>query len=146
MAKRLYVGRLPYSVTSEQLEQVFKEETGATSITKVMVMTERETGRSRGFAFVEINDDAEAQTAIEKMNGYQMGNFNLEVNEARPREDRPAGGGGSFGGGRGGYQGGGSRGGGSFGGGQGGYSGGRGNGGGGYQGGNNRGGGFGYGE
>ena len=117
MAKRLYVGKLPYKITSEDLRALFETEAAVTSVTDAKVMMERMEGRggepilrSRGFGFVEIENDDEAMAAIEKMNGYQMGNLALIVNEAQPREERPAGGG--FGGGRpsgGGYAGGGNR-------------------------------------
>ena len=127
MAKRLYVGNLAYSVTSDDLQQTF-EEFGI--VTSAEVLNDRETGRSRGFGFVEMDNDAEAQKAIDALNGQPFRGRPLTVNEARPREDRGGAGGG--GGGRGGY--GGGRGGG------GGYGGGRGGGGGGgYGGGGGRG-------
>ncbi len=121
MAKNLYVGNLPFSTTSEDLEQLFGQHG---QVTRAQVMSDRETGRSRGFGFVEMGDGADA--AIQALNGNQFQGRALTVNEARPREERPRSGGGGGGGGRGGYGGGGG------GGGRGGYGGG---GGGGYGGG-----------
>ena len=122
MGNKLYVGNLPYSVRDEDLQQAFGE-FGA--ITSAKVMMERDTGRSKGFGFVEMGSDAEAQAAIEGMNGQSLGGRNVVVNEARPMEARPPrSGGGGFGGPRGG--------GGGYGGGGGGYGGGRREGGGGY--------------
>ena len=127
MGNKLYVGNLPYSVRDNDLEQAFGQ-FGAVSSAKVMM--ERDTGRSKGFGFVEMGSDAEAQAAIKGMNGQNMGGRDLVVNEARPMEPRPPrSGGGGFGGGGGGGYGGGGR---SGGGGGGGYGGG---GGGGYGGG-----------
>ena len=124
MGNKLYVGNLPYSVRDGDLEQAF----GAFgAVTSAKVMMERDTGRSKGFGFVEMGSDAEAQAAIEGMNGQSLGGRNVVVNEARPMEARPPrSGGGGFGGprGGGGYGGGG--------GGGGGYGGGRREGGGGY--------------
>ena len=121
MGNNLYVGNLPYSVRDNDLEQAFGQ-FGAVSSAKVMM--ERDTGRSKGFGFVEMGSDAEAQAAIKGMNGQNMGGRDLVVNEARPMEPRPPrSGGGGFGGG-GGY-GGGRSGGGGYGGGGGGYGGGR---------------------
>jgi hypothetical protein len=121
MGNKLYVGNLPYSVRDNDLEQAFGQ-FGAVSSAKVMM--ERDTGRSKGFGFVEMGSDAEAQAAIKGMNGQNMGGRDLVVNEARPMEPRPPrSGGGGFGGG-GGY-GGGRSGGGGYGGGGGGYGGGR---------------------
>jgi len=121
MGNKLYVGNLPYSVRDNDLEQAFGQ-FGAVSSAKVMM--ERDTGRSKGFGFVEMGSDAEAQAAIKGMNGQNMGGRDLVVNEARPMEPRPPrSGGGGFGGG-GGY-GGGRSGGGYGGGGGGGYGGGR---------------------
>ncbi len=135
MGNKLYVGNLPYTVRDGDLEQAF----GAYgAVTSAKVMMERDTGRSKGFGFVEMGSDAEAQAAIEGMNGQALGGRNLVVNEARPMEARPPRtGGGGFGGPRreGGYGGGG-------GGGGGGYGGGRREGGGGYGGGEGGGGGF----
>jgi hypothetical protein len=106
MGNKLYVGNLPYSVRDGDLEQAFSAY-GAVSSAKVMM--ERDTGRSKGFGFVEMGSDSEAQAAIEGMNGQPMGGRSLVVNEARPMEPRRPGGGGGFGGGGGGYGGGGRR-------------------------------------
>ena len=130
MGNKLYVGNLPYSFRDDDLQQAFSQHG---SVTSAKVMMERDTGRSKGFGFVEMGSDAEAQTAINAMNGQQFGGRGLVVNEARPMEPRPPrSGGGGFGGGSGGgggYGGGGSRsGGGGYGGGAGGgggYGGGR---------------------
>ncbi len=126
MGNKLYVGNLPYSVRDGDLEQAFA---AFGAVTSAKVMMERDTGRSKGFGFVEMGSDAEAQAAIEGMNGHPMGGRSLVVNEARPMEPRRPGGGGGFGGGGGGGYGGGGRreGGGGYGGG-----GGRREGGGGY--------------
>jgi hypothetical protein len=134
MGNKLYVGNLPYSVRDSDLEQAFGQ-FGAVSSAKVMM--ERDTGRSKGFGFVEMASDAEAQAAINGMNGQPLGGRSVVVNEARPMESRPPRGGGyGGGGGGGGYGGGGgSGGGGGYGGGGGGGSGGGGGrreGGGGY--------------
>jgi hypothetical protein len=139
MGNKLYVGNLPYSFRDEDLQQAFAAH-GSVSSAKVMM--ERDTGRSKGFGFVEMGSDAEAQTAIEAMNGQQFGGRGLVVNEARPMEPRPPRTGG-FGGGGGGFGGGGRSGGGGGGGGYGG--GGDRSGGGGYGGGGDRSGGGGYG-
>jgi hypothetical protein len=129
MGNKLYVGNLPYSYRDDDLQQAFSQY-GAVSSAKVMM--ERDTGRSKGFGFVEMGSAAEAQAAIQGMNGQQVGGRGLVVNEARPMEPRSGGGGGGFGGG-------GRSGGGGFGGGGGGggFGGGRreGGGGGGYGGG-----------
>ena len=146
MGNKLYVGNLPYSVRDGDLEQSFGQ-FGTVSSAKVMM--ERDTGSSKGFGFVEMASDAEAQAAISGMNGQALGGRSLVVNEARPMEPRPprsggggGGGGGYGGGGGGGYGGGGGGGGGGYGGGGGG---GRREGGGGYGGGGGREGGGGYG-
>ncbi|WP_431109046.1 RNA recognition motif domain-containing protein [Variovorax paradoxus] len=127
MGKKLYVGNLAYSVRDNDLEQAFGE---FGSIVSAKVMMERDTGRSKGFGFVEMGTDAEALAAVEAMNGHSLQGRALTVNEARPMEARPprTGGGGGYGGGGGGggYGGGG---------GGGGYGGGRSGGGGGYGGG-----------
>ncbi len=142
MGNKLYVGNLPYSVRDSDLEQAFGQ---FGSVTSAKVMMERDTGRSKGFGFVEMGSDAEAQAAIQGMNGQPLGGRGIVVNEARPMEPRPPRSGGGFGGGGGGYGGGGrSGGGGGYGGGGGGYGGGREGGGGGY-GGGGRGDGGGYG-
>src|SRR3954468_22638316 len=134
MGNKLYVGNLPYSVRDSDLEQAFGQ-FGA--VTSAKVMMERDTGRSKGFGFVEMASDAEAQAAITGMNGQPLGGRSVVVNEARPMEQRPRGfgGGGSGGGGYGGGGGGGGYGGGGGGGGYGGGGGGRSGGGGGYGGG-----------
>ena len=143
MGNKLYVGNLPYSVRDGDLEQAFGQ-FGA--VTSAKVMMERDTGRSKGFGFVEMGSDAEAQAAISGMNGQPLGGRSIVVNEARPMEPRPPRSGG-FGGGGGGYGGGGRSGGGGYGGGRegggGGYGGGREGGGGGYGGGRDGGGGYG---
>ena len=124
MGNKLYVGNLPYSVRDEDLQQSFGQ-FGA--VTSAKVMMERDTGRSKGFGFVEMASDAEAQAAITGMNGQPLGGRSVVVNEARPMEARPPrSGGGGFGGGGGGYGGGG--GGGDRSGGGGGYGGGGGGG------------------
>ena len=126
MGNKLNVGNLPYSYRDSDMEQAFSQY-GTVSSAKVMM--ERDTGRSKGFGFVEMSNDAEAQAAIAGMNGQQIGGRGLVVNEARPMESRPprtggygGGGGSSGGGGYGGGGGGGSR---SGSGGGGGYGGGR---------------------
>jgi cold-inducible RNA-binding protein len=123
MGNKLYVGNLPYSVRDEDLQQSFGQ-FGA--VTSAKVMMERDTGRSKGFGFVEMASDAEAQAAINGMNGQSLGGRSVVVNEARPMETRPPRTGG-FGGG--GYGGGDRSGGGGYGGGDrsggGGYGGGR---------------------
>ena len=139
MGNKLYVGNLPYSFRDEDLQQAFAAH-GSVSSAKVMM--ERDTGRSKGFGFVEMGSDAEAQAAINGMNGQQYGGRGLVVNEARPMEPRAprsggfgggaGGGGGGYGGGAGGGRSGGGGGGGGYGGGAGG---GRSGGGGGYGGG-----------
>ena len=147
MGNKLYVGNLAYSVRDESLQSAFSE---FGTVTSAKVMMDRETGRSKGFGFVEMGSDAEAQAAINGMNGQALEGRPLVVNEARPREERPGGFGGG-GGGRGGYGGGGGGGGGGYGGGGGGGgrspygSGGGGGGRGGYGGGGGGGGRGGYG-
>ncbi len=129
MGNKLYVGNLPYSVRDEDLQQAFGAFGGVSS---AKVMMERDTGRSKGFGFVEMASDAEAQAAIEGMNGQQLDGRAVVVNEARPMEARPprtggggfGGGGRSGGGGYGGGGGGGRSGGGGYGGGGGGGDGG----------------------
>jgi cold-inducible RNA-binding protein len=112
MAMKLYVGNLSFQSTSEDLQQLFGQ---AGTVESATVVEDRDTGRSRGFGFVEMASKEEGEKAIEQFNGTDMNGRNLTVNEARPREDR-----GNRGGGRGGYGGGGNRG----GGGRGGYGGG----------------------
>ena len=127
----LYVGNLPYSVTDQELNDIFSE---IGEVQSARVMNDRETGRSRGFGFVEMKNEDDGREAIEKLNGRDMGGRALVVNEARPREERPRSGGGFGGGGGGGGRGG--SGGGGGGGGRGGFGGGGGGGGrGGYGGG-----------
>ena len=115
MGNKLYVGNLPYSYSDSDMQQAFSQY-GTVSSAKVMM--ERDTGRSKGFGFVEMGSDAEAQAAIKGMNGQSIGGRGLVVNEARPMEPRAprtggggGGGGGGYGGGGGGGGGGGSRGG-----------------------------------
>ena len=130
MGNKLYVGNLPYSFRDDDLQEAFAAHG---TVTSAKVMMERDTGRSKGFGFVEMADDAQAQTAIEAMNGQQYGGRGIVVNEARPMEPRPprSGGGGGYGGGAGGgcsgggYGGGAGGGGSRSGGGGGGYGGGR---------------------
>jgi len=119
VGNKLYVGNLAYSVRDDSLQQAFSQ-FGTVSSAKVMM--DRDTGRSKGFGFVEMGSDAEAQAAINGMNGQALEGRAIVVNEARPREDRPGGFGGGGGGSRGGYGGGG--GGGGYGGGGGGAGGG----------------------
>ena len=111
MAKRIYVGSLPYSVDETQLEELFKP---YGQVSDVQVITDRYTGQAKGFAFVEMANEEEAQNAIQALNGSELGGRTLTVNEARERESRGFGGGGGGGGGGrfGGGGGGGSRGGG----------------------------------
>jgi hypothetical protein len=125
MGNKLYVGNLPYTVRDEDLQQSFGQ---FGSVTSAKVMMERDTGRSKGFGFVEMGSDAEAQAAISGMNGQPLGGRSVVVNEARPMEARPPRTGGFGGGGGGGYGGGGGGGGDRSGG--GGYGGGGGGGGG----------------
>ena len=105
MAKKLYVGNLSYSVSDTDLQNMFEPHG---EVRSAQVIMDRDTGRSKGFGFVEMSNDQEAQAAINALNGQEVGGRALTVNEARPREDRggPRGGGG---GGRGGYGGGGRR-------------------------------------
>jgi RNA recognition motif-containing protein len=120
MGNKLYVGNLPYTVRDDDLQQSFS---AFGNVNSAKVMMERDTGRSKGFGFVEMGSDAEAQQAIAGMNGQSLGGRSLVVNEARPMEPRPPrSGGGGFGGGR--REGGFGGGGGGFGGGGGGYGGG----------------------
>ncbi|MFK7758619.1 MAG: RNA recognition motif domain-containing protein [Phycisphaerales bacterium] len=127
----LYVGNLPYSMNDQELNEIFSQ---IGDVQSAKVMSDRETGRSRGFGFVEMADSDAGHQAIEKLNGHEFDGRALVVNEARPREERPRGGGGGYGGGGnrggggGGYGGGGNRGGGGGGGGYGGGGGGGGRG------------------
>ena len=132
MGNKLYVGNLPYTFRDNDLQQEFSE---FGTVNSAKVMMERDTGRSKGFGFVEMGSDAEAQAAIQGLHGQNRGGRDLVVNEARPMEPRPprsGGFGGGFGGGR---EGGG-----------GGFGGGREGGGGGFGGGRDGGGGFGGGR
>src|SRR5204863_1507907 len=109
MAKNIYVGNLVWDATADDLLELFKEHG---QVARAQVIMDRETGRSRGFGFVEMDNDAEAQKAIDALNGFMFRGRALTVNEARPREERGGGGGGrggygGGGGGRGGYGGGG---------------------------------------
>ena len=126
MGNKLYVGNLPYTVRDSDLEQAFSQ---FGTVTSAKVMMDRDTGRSKGFGFVEMGSDAEAQAAITGMNGQPLGGRSVVVNEARPMESRPPRSGGYGGGGGGGGYGGGGGNGGRREGGGGGY-GGRGGGGG----------------
>jgi RNA recognition motif-containing protein len=138
MGNKLYVGNLSYNIRDDDLQQAFAQ---YGSVSSAKVMMDRDTGRSKGFGFVEMGSDPEAQAAINGMNGQALDGRAIVVNEARPREERPGGFGGSRGGGYGGGGGagsGGRSGGGGYGGGGGGYGGGGGggrSGGGGYGGG-----------
>ena len=121
MAKKLYVGNLAFQTTSQDLQELFAQ---AGTVESAQIIEDRDTGRSKGFAFVEMSTEEEAASAIDQFNGKEVAGRMLKVNEARPRENRPGGGGRGFGGGGGGGRG--------FGGG----GGGRGFGGGGNRGGN----------
>jgi RNA recognition motif-containing protein len=113
MGNRLYVGNLSWDTNDSTLRMAFEQD--GRSVKDVHIVTDRETGRPRGFGFVEMGSDAEAQAAISAMDGAELDGRNLKVNEAEERKPRSGGGGG--GGGRGGYGGGGGRGGGGHGGG-----------------------------
>jgi len=99
MAKRIYVGGLPYSATDSDLEKLFS---ASGTVTSVSVVTDRYTGQAKGFGFVEMSSDAEADAAISALNGTLMNGRTLMVNVAKPREERSRSGGGGYGGGRGG--------------------------------------------
>jgi RNA recognition motif-containing protein len=114
MGRKLYVGNLPYSATEQSLREAFA---ASGTVDSVSLITDRDTGQSKGFGFVEMATDAEAQAATQAMNGKMLDGRQIKVNEAKPRESRGGGGGG---GGRGGYGGGGGGGGGYGGGGGGG--------------------------
>src|SRR5512146_3009039 len=122
MTKKLYVGNMSYSTTEEQIRELFSQ---AGEVQEVSLITDRETGRLKGFGFVEMSTEEGSKEAIKRFNGYTLNDRTLTVNEARPREER-SGGGGGYGGGGGG-RGGGGRGGGGRGGGrrEGGYTGNR---------------------
>ncbi|MBI4054876.1 MAG: RNA-binding protein [Elusimicrobia bacterium] len=100
MGKRLYVGSLPFDVTEDQLRSMF---TACGQVANAKLITDKYSGQSKGFGFVEMSSDEEAQAAIQKLNGSTVGTRSIVVNEARPMEDRSKGG---FGGGRGGFGGG----------------------------------------
>ncbi len=97
MGKKLYVGNLGYDVTSAALETLFAQH-GA--VQSAQVIMDRDSGRSKGFGFVEMGSDEEARAAIAALDGQEHGGRTLKVNEAKPREDRPGGGRGGYGGGR----------------------------------------------
>jgi RNA recognition motif-containing protein len=99
MAKRIYVGGLPYSATDADLESLFS---ASGTVTSATVITDRDTGQAKGFGFVEMSSDAEADAAISALNGTLMNGRTLMVNVAKPREERSRSGGGGYGGGRGG--------------------------------------------
>ena len=96
MGKKIYVGNLSYNVTGSELEQLFQPHG---TVQSAEIIADRDTGRSKGFGFVEMGSDDEAKAAIGALNGQEIGGRALTVNEAKPREERPRGGGG-FGGGR----------------------------------------------
>jgi len=101
MSTKLYVGNLAFQTTSQELQDLFAQ---AGTVESASVVEDRETGRSRGFAFVEMSTKEEAASAIDQFNGKELGGRALKVNEAKPRENRPGGGGGrrkGFGGDRG---------------------------------------------
>lgn len=108
MGNKLYVGNLPFSTTEDSLRETFGQ---CGTVTDVMIALDRQTGRSRGFGFVTFSTDEEANAAVQKFHGTDMDGRTIQVNEARPREERPQGGGGGGGGyrggGGGGYRGGG---------------------------------------
>ena len=89
MAKKLYVGNLSYNTTQDQIQQLFAQ---AGEIAEIALITDRDTGRPKGFGFVEMATEEGAQEAIKRFNGYSLDNRNLTVNEARPREERSGGG------------------------------------------------------
>jgi len=97
--KNLYVGNLPHTTTEAELRSVFQPHG---EVAKVNIVTDRETGRARGFAFVEMTNDGEAEKAVAALNGTELGGRALKINEAKPKADRPGGGGQRFGGGGGG--------------------------------------------
>ena len=99
MGKKLYVGNLSYNVDSSELEQMFAPHG---QVVSAQIINDRDTGRSKGFGFVEMANDNEAEAAIAALNGHEHEGRALTVNEARPREERPRGGGGGYGGGGGG--------------------------------------------
>jgi cold-inducible RNA-binding protein len=100
MSTKLYVGNLAFQTTSQELQELFAQ---AGTVQSASVVEDRDTGRSRGFAFVEMSTSEEATSAIEQFNGKEVGGRALKVNEAKPRENRGGGGGRGFGGNRGGF-------------------------------------------
>ena len=100
MSTKLYVGNLAFQTTSQELQELFAQ---AGTVESASVVEDRDTGRSRGFAFVEMSTKEEGAAAIEQFNGKEVGGRALKVNEAKPRENRGGGGGRGFGGNRGGY-------------------------------------------
>lgn len=108
MGRKIYVGNLSYNTTSSDLEQLFGSHG---QVQSAEVISDRATGRSKGFGFVEMGTDEEATAAIAALNGAEHDGRNLTVNEAKPKENKPRSGGGGYGGGGGGYGGGGGRGG-----------------------------------
>ena len=118
MSKRLFVGNLSWDTQEDDLIAAFEQD--GRGVASARIMTDRDTGRSRGFAFVEMNSDSDAQAAIQAMDGVEIDGRAVRVNEAQERQPRAGGGGGGGGGGRGGYGGGGHGGGGHGGGGHGG--------------------------
>ena len=105
MGRKLYVGNLPYSATEQSLREAFA---ASGTVDTVSLITDRDSGQSKGFAFVEMSSDSEAQAATQAMNGKTLDGRQIKVNEAKPRESRSGGGGGNrggggFGGGGGGY-------------------------------------------
>jgi cold-inducible RNA-binding protein len=98
MSKKLYVGNMSYGTTEDQIRDLFAQ---VGEVSSVAIITDRETGRAKGFGFVEMNNDEQGQEAIKRFNGYTLDNRTLTVNEARPREERSGGSfGGDYGGGR----------------------------------------------
>ena len=106
MGKKLYCGNLSFNTSSNDLDQMFA---AYGTVKSAEVINDRDTGRSKGFGFVEMSNDSEAMAAISGINGKELDGRTLTVNEARPKEERRGGGGGGGGGGRGGYGGGGGR-------------------------------------
>ena len=99
MGRKLYVGNLPYSADQDSLQETFSQ---CGTVDSVNVITDRDTGQSKGFGFVEMSSDSEAQKAIQELNGTNIGGREIKVNEAKPRAPRGGGGGGGGGGGYGG--------------------------------------------